>query len=141
MLLAPQRGHPVEPLPKMDTTPPAWAFPSEFVTEDEPNVLRRWNLLTIDAPLLWSQYWNTMNWFPIALASTLAIVTTVLCVVCSRSSKKEDDRERVIIYHDNGYEIEPAAVPPFEPTWRNENRGSLPREQLQHQKSKGIPKK
>ena len=95
-----------------------------------------WNLLTIDAPLLWSQYWNTMEWLLIALVSAFAIVTTILCVVCSHSPK-EKRPERVILYHHDGYEIEPANVPQFEPTWRCEGSENLPAITLKHQNPKG----
>jgi len=105
-------------------------------TENEPNVLSLWNLLTIDAPLLWGQYWNTMDWLLIAMASAFAIVTAVLCVVCSRSPK-EKRHERLIVYHRDGYEIEPAEVPEFNPTWRNERWGILSAAQPRHRNQKG----
>ena len=78
-----------------------------------------------------------MDWLLIALVSAFAIVTAVLCVVCSRSPK-ENRQERVIVYHHDGYEIEPADVPQFNPTWRNERWGNLPAVQLKHQDSKGA---
>jgi hypothetical protein len=80
-----------------------------------------------------------MDLLLICLVSAFAIVTTILCVVCSRSPK-EKRQERVILYHHDGYEIEPANVPQFESTWRNEQWGSLPTVQLKHQNSKGGPR-
>ena len=100
-------------------------------TDNEPKVLRRWNLFTIDTPLLWGQYWNTMDWLPIALVSALAVVTFVLCIVSSPSPKKKR-HERGIVYQHDRYEIEPSDVPQFEPTWRNE-----PCESLSHKNPKG----
>jgi len=91
--------------------------------KNEPNVLQRWNLFTIDAPLLWGQYRYTMDWLLIATAFAFAIVTILLCVGYSRSGRRPDHRERVIICPDDGSGIEPSDVAQFSPTWRNERRG------------------
>jgi hypothetical protein len=77
-----------------------------------------------------------MDWLLIALMSGFAIVTIILCVVCSPSPKKKR-HERLIVYHHDGYEIEPAEVPQFEPTWRNEQWENLPAVQLKRKNSKG----
>ena len=77
-----------------------------------------------------------MDWLLIALVSAFAIVTTILCVVCSRSPK-EKGQERVILYNDGRYEIEPANVPQFESTWRHEGSENLPAIELEHQNPKG----
>jgi len=77
-----------------------------------------------------------MDWLLIALLSAFTIVTTVLCVVCFRSPT-EKRQERVVIYYDDGYEIEPANVPKFEPTWRNEGSENLSSIKIKHQNPKG----
>ena len=101
-----------------------------------PTYYRYGTFLPSTPPLLWGQYWNTMDWLLIAMASAFAIVTVVLCVVCSRSPK-EKRHERLIVYHRDGYEIEPAEVPEFNPTWRNERWGILSAPQPRHRNQKG----
>jgi len=77
-----------------------------------------------------------MNWLLTALLSALAVVTATLCFICCRSPK-ESRRERVIVYHHDGYEIEPADVPQFEPSWRNQQSENLAAAEFMNQKSKG----
>ena len=77
-----------------------------------------------------------MDWLLIALVTAFAIVTTILCVVCSRSPKKKD-QERVILYNHGSYEIEPANVPQFESTWRNQGSENLPTIKPKRQDPKG----
>jgi hypothetical protein len=71
----------------------------------------------------------------IALVASFAMVTIVLCFFRAHSPT-EKLHERLIVYHYDGYEIEPAEVPPFEPTWRNEQLKNLSAVDLKHQNSK-----
>jgi hypothetical protein len=77
-----------------------------------------------------------MDWLLIALVSAFAIVTTVLCVVCFRFPK-ENRQERVILFHHDGYHIEPANVPQFEPSWRHEGSENLSAPKFKHKNPKG----
>jgi hypothetical protein len=77
-----------------------------------------------------------MEWLLIALVAAFAIVTIILCIVCSRSPKA-NRRDRIVVYHRDGDEIEPAEVPEFNPTWQNERWGIFSAAQLKHQNSKG----
>jgi len=77
-----------------------------------------------------------MNWLLTALLSAFAVVTAILCFICCRSPK-ESRRERVIVYHHDGYEIEPADVPQFEPSWRNQQSENLAPAEFMNQRPKG----
>jgi len=125
--MAAARRIPNTPSPK-DVTPSASCAVSRPVWEESsPDPCRNldrpyyvnWNLRPIDLPCAAPYDETRMTWELIVVLNVVfAISAAVLWSACS-GSKKSTVRKHEIRHRHDEFEIDPANVPHFKPTWRN----------------------